>query len=127
MDLSAYGTYPRNGYYHEWDALRGGLSKGSEPVFTRVAEKTTENSERLGRQARPGINFAGFYEKKNQHEIFSLLSENCNFYFLFYHSPASGGAVLPSKLVCGKCRHRSTGALVDLAVRSFPWFSPQLA
>ena len=21
--LSAYGTYPRNGYYHGWDALRG--------------------------------------------------------------------------------------------------------
>ena len=30
----------------------GGLSKGSYPVFTRVSEKTTENSERLGRQAR---------------------------------------------------------------------------
>ena len=33
----------------------GGLSKGSLPVFTQVSEKTTENSERLGRQARPEI------------------------------------------------------------------------
>ena len=38
-----------------WSALRGGLSKGSQPVFTRVSEKTTENSERLDRQARPRI------------------------------------------------------------------------
>ena len=29
----------------------GGLSKGSQAVFTRVFEKTTENSERLVRQA----------------------------------------------------------------------------
>ena len=36
-------------------AFRGGLSKGSYPVFTRVLEKTTENTERLGRQARPGF------------------------------------------------------------------------
>ena len=28
------------------------LSKGSYPLFTRVSEKTTENSERLGRQAQ---------------------------------------------------------------------------
>ena len=34
-----------------WDALRGGLCK----VFTRVSMKTTENSERQGRQARPVI------------------------------------------------------------------------
>ena len=34
---------------------RGGLSKGSQPVLTRVSEKTTKNSKRLGRQARPGI------------------------------------------------------------------------
>ena len=27
----------------------------SQPIFTRVLEKTTENSERLGRQARSGI------------------------------------------------------------------------
>ena len=37
-----------------WGALRGDLSKGSEPVFTRVSKKTTENSECLGPQARPG-------------------------------------------------------------------------
>ena len=36
----------------------GGLSKASQPVFTRVSKKTTENSERLGRQARPGLNLA---------------------------------------------------------------------
>ena len=33
----------------------GGLSKGSYPVFTRVSEKTKENSEQLGRQARQEI------------------------------------------------------------------------
>ena len=33
----------------------GVVSKGSQPVFTRVSEKTTENSERLGQQVRPGI------------------------------------------------------------------------
>ena len=33
----------------------GGLSKRSLPVFTRVLEKTTEKSERLGRQMRPGF------------------------------------------------------------------------
>ena len=33
----------------------GGLSKESYPVFTRVSEKITENSERLDGQARPGI------------------------------------------------------------------------
>ena len=36
-------------------ALRRGFYKGSYPLFTRVSEKTTENPERLGRQARPGI------------------------------------------------------------------------
>ena len=41
---------PRGG-----NALRKGLSKGSKPVFTRVSEKTTKNSKRLGRQARPRI------------------------------------------------------------------------
>ena len=35
--------------------MGGGLSKGSYTVFTRVSEKTMENSERLGRQARPGF------------------------------------------------------------------------
>ena len=42
-----------------WDlkgrAVRRSLCKGSQPVFTRVSEKTMENSERLGQQARPGI------------------------------------------------------------------------
>ena len=39
-----------------WEnVLRRGLSKGSQPVFTCVSEKTTENSERLGRQTRPRI------------------------------------------------------------------------
>ena len=33
----------------------GGLSKGSYPVFSRVSLKATENSERQGRQARPGF------------------------------------------------------------------------
>ena len=37
------------------DALRGGLSKGTYAVFTRLLEITTQNSERLGQQARPGI------------------------------------------------------------------------
>ena len=32
-----------------------GLSMGSQTVFTRVSEKTTENSEKLGQQARPGF------------------------------------------------------------------------
>ena len=40
-----------------WDALRGGgcLAKRVYPMFTRVSEKTTENSEWLGRQERLGI------------------------------------------------------------------------
>ena len=33
--------------------LSGSFSKGYQPVFTRVLEKTTENSERLGRPAQP--------------------------------------------------------------------------
>ena len=33
----------------------GGLSKESLPVFTRVSERTMENSERLSRQSRPGF------------------------------------------------------------------------
>ena len=37
------------------NVLRGDLSEGSQPVFMRVSEKTRENSEQLGRQARPGI------------------------------------------------------------------------
>ena len=39
---------------YRWNALHGGLSKGSQPVFTRFSEKTTENFKRLGQQARPG-------------------------------------------------------------------------
>ena len=37
--------------------VRGGgcLSKRSQTVFTRVLEKITEKSERLGRQKQPGI------------------------------------------------------------------------
>ena len=42
-----------------WDyrlnVLRGGLSKGSLLVLTRVSKKTTEISERLGQQSRSGI------------------------------------------------------------------------
>ena len=33
----------------------GALSKGSYPVFTRASEKMKENSEMLGRHARPGF------------------------------------------------------------------------
>ena len=33
----------------------GGLYKGSEPVFTGILKKTTENFERVGRQAQPRI------------------------------------------------------------------------
>ena len=36
-------------------ALRGSLFKRSQPIFIRVSEKTTENSERLSQQARPWI------------------------------------------------------------------------
>ena len=36
-------------------ALREGLSKESNPVFTRVSENIPENSKRLGRQVRPRI------------------------------------------------------------------------
>ena len=38
--------------FYRWDALRGYLSKGFQPLFTRVLEKTTENPERLRRQER---------------------------------------------------------------------------
>ena len=38
--LSAYGTWAYRGR-----ALRGGLSEGSYPVFTRVSEKTTALNE----------------------------------------------------------------------------------
>ena len=36
-------------------ALRWGLPKGSQPVFTRFSEKATEKSEQLGEQAQPRI------------------------------------------------------------------------
>ena len=36
-------------------SVGGGLSKGLWSVFNRVSEITTENSEQLGRQARPGF------------------------------------------------------------------------
>ena len=50
--MSACGTWA----CRESD-LREDLSKGSSPIFMRVSEKTTENTERIGRQARivPGI------------------------------------------------------------------------
>ena len=49
-NFAACGTWDYRGY-----VLLGGLSKGSYLVFTRVSEKTTENSERLCRQTRPDI------------------------------------------------------------------------
>ena len=47
-------------------------------------------------------------------------------YSSIHSCPTSGGAVLRSKLVDGMCRVQFPVALVDLAVRSFPWFSPKL-
>ena len=38
--------------------------------------------------------------------------------------PTSGCAL---NLIDGRCHVHSSVALVDLAVRSFPWFSPKLA
>ena len=35
--------------------FRGDHSKVSLPVFIRVSEETTEDSERLGQQARSGV------------------------------------------------------------------------
>ena len=48
--LSAWGTWA-------WRvrSLHRSLSKEFKLVFTQVSEKTTKNSERLGRQARPRI------------------------------------------------------------------------
>ena len=40
--------------------------------------------------------------------------------------PTNGGAVLLSKLVDERCQVKSSVVLVDLAVRSFPWFTPKL-
>ena len=46
---------------------------------------------------------------------------------LYTHTrPISDGAVLRLKLVDGRCRVQFPVALVDLAARSFPWFSPKL-
>ena len=42
-------------------SMGGGLSKGSKPVFTRISEKTMENSERLIRQERPGLNLLDIF------------------------------------------------------------------
>ena len=39
----------------EVSSLRGGLSKGYYNLFMRVLEKTKENYDRIGRQAKPGI------------------------------------------------------------------------
>ena len=52
------------------------------------------------------------------HQIVSQTRKKC---------PTSGGAVLRSKLVGGRCQVQTPVVLVDLAVRSFPWFSPKLA
>ena len=41
--------------------------------------------------------------------------------------PTSSVVVLRSKLVDVSCRVRFSVDLVDLVVRSFPWFSPKLA
>ena len=42
-------------------------------------------------------------------------------------APPVEQAVMPSKLVDGRCRVQSPVALVDLAVRSFLWFTPKFA
>ena len=39
--------------------------------------------------------------------------------------PTSGCTVLRSKLVEGRCQVQSLVELVNLAVQSFPWFSPK--
>ena len=51
----------------------GGLSKGSQPVFTRVLEKTMENSERLGRQALPGFEHGTFRQPALKAEFIYLM------------------------------------------------------
>ena len=43
--------------------------------------------------------------------------------FRHFISPTTSGVVLHSKLVDGKRHVQSPLAFVDLAVRSFPWFS----
>ena len=47
--------------------------------------------------------------------------------FQTFEGPTSSAVVLRSKLVDGRCQVRSPVALVDLAVRSFLWFSPKLS
>ena len=39
----------------------------------------------------------------------------------------SDRGVLRSKLLDGRCQVQFPVALVDLAIRTFPWFSPELA
>ena len=46
---------PHVGPGSKGSTLVRGLSKEASPVFTLVSEKTTENSERLGRHVQPGI------------------------------------------------------------------------
>ena len=46
---------------------------------------------------------------------------------LNFRRPTSGRVVLCSKLVDGRCQVQTLVPLVDLAVRSFPWFSPKLS
>ena len=58
--------------------------------------------------------------------------ETCSITEQLYHDilrdfgPTSGTVVI-SKLEDGRCQVRTPVALVDLAVWSFPWFSPKLA
>ena len=64
-------------------ALYRDLSKGFQSVFKRVSEKTTENSEWLGRQARPGqymdntFKYYGLIEKGRK-ASFPLVKELSN-------------------------------------------------
>ena len=53
----------------------------------------------------------------------------CSATVLFFRIilPTSSCEVLRSKLLDGKCLVQPSVALVDLAVRSFPWFSPKIA
>ena len=49
-------------------------------------------------------------------------------YILFSErTPESGGDILLSKLLDGRCQVQSPVALVCLAAMSFPWFSSKLA
>ena len=55
-----FPTVTRGTWDCTWNFLRGGFSKGSYSLFNRVSEKTMENSKRLGRQVRPGIESGTF-------------------------------------------------------------------